>query len=191
MQILLILLPILLPATLLLAGGFVCVAACTAPQMTIDTTPVPSLDVKRYMGTWYEIARYENTFEKGLEQVQARYTMLPNGRVEVINSGFDPVTQRRREAVGKAKTSDKPGRLRVSFFWIFYSDYNVLALGRDYEWALVGSSSPRYLWILSRTPTLSSATLENILHIARTKGYDTGKLYFTPPSRESPAPRRE
>ena len=79
---------------------------------------------------------------------------------------------------GKAKLGKQPGQLRVSFFLFFYSDYNILALGEDYDWALVGSSSPKYLWILSRTPSLPEETLEHILDIARERGYDTDKLIW-------------
>ncbi len=144
----------------------------------IDRTTVPSLDLPRYMGTWYEIARLETRFEQGLDRVQARYELRPGGRVSVLNSGVDVRTGERREAHGKARTTPTPGRLQVSFFWFFYSDYNVLALGDDYEWSLVGSRRSKYLWILSRTPTLPSATLDRILQLARRRGYDTDKLLF-------------
>jgi lipocalin len=79
---------------------------------------------------------------------------------------------------GKAKLGKRPGQLRVSFFLFFYSDYNILALGENYDWALVGSKSPKYLWILSRTPRLPAPTIEHILSIARARGYDTSKLIW-------------
>lgn len=141
-------------------------------------SPVAEFDLVRYMGTWYEIARYDHKFERGLEAVQATYTLGPDRRVKVENSGFDVRRQRRSVALGKAHATDVPGRLRVSFFWIFYSDYNVLALGPDYSWALVGSRSPKYLWILSRTPTLPRETLDGILRQARLRGYDTDRLIY-------------
>ncbi|OKY98002.1 MAG: hypothetical protein BHV65_07850 [Alistipes sp. 58_9_plus] len=81
-------------------------------------------------------------------------------------------------ARGRAKTTDTPGRLRVSFFWIFYSDYNVLAMGDNGGWALVGSRSPKYLWILSRTPHLEQGVLDSILAKAASRGYDTSKLIY-------------
>ena len=81
-------------------------------------------------------------------------------------------------ADGKAKAGKHPGQLRVSFFLFFYSDYNVLALGDNYDWALVGSKSPKYLWILARTPNLPDATIEHILSIARERGYNTDDLIW-------------
>lgn len=165
---------LIIAACALLIGGVALVKA-KSPQ-TIDRTPVAKFDLTRYMGTWYEIARYDHKFERGLEAVQATYTLEPDGRVRVENSGFDVRKDQRSEALGKAHATDVPGRLRVSFFWIFYSDYNVLALGPDYSWALVGSRSPKYLWILSRTPTLPQETLDEILRQARQRGYDTDRL---------------
>ena len=85
----------------------------------------------------------------------------------------------KRQAVGRARPGRRPGQLRVSFFWIFYSDYNVLALGDDYGWALVGGGSPKYLWILSRTPSLPQETLERILKLASDRGYDTDPVSYT------------
>ena len=143
-----------------------------------DRTPVPSFDLARYMGTWYEIARYDHPFERGLAGVQARYELRPDGRIGVFNSGTDYRSGRCKRARGKACAGQVPGRLRVSFFWFFYSDYNVLELGPDYDWARVGSSSSKYLWILSRTPRLPSRTLNHILRLAEARGYRTGKLLF-------------
>lgn len=128
------------------------------------------------MGRWYEIARFDHSFERGMEYVTADYTLLDDGTVEVVNSGMrggEPHT-----AHGRAKATDTPGRLRVSFFWIFYSDYNVLAMGDNGEWALVGSRSPKYLWILSRTPHLEHGVLDSILAAAEARGYDTSKLIY-------------
>lgn len=148
----------------------------------IDSAPVSSFDFGRYLGTWYEIARYDNRFERGLQEVRAEYRLLAPGRIEVVNSGAD-ASGRRREAVGRARPGRRPGQLRVSFFWIFYSDYNVLALGDDYGWALVGGGSPKYLWILSRTPSLPQETLERILKLASDRGYDTDRLLFVDQTR--------
>ena len=143
----------------------------------VDTTPVAEFDLDRYLGTWYEIARYDHRFERGVEQARAEYTLEAPDRIRVVNSGVD-ADGKRREAVGKAKPGDRAGQLRVSFFWIFYSDYNILELAEDYSWALVGSSSPHYLWILSRTPSLPAKVLDEILATARSYGYDTEKLIF-------------
>lgn len=160
----------------LLIGGAAAVAASTLQP--VDHTVVSNFDLSRYMGTWYEIARFDHSFERGLEAAKAVYTLQPDGRVEVVNSGIDARTGKPREARGKAHATDTPGRLRVSFFWIFYSDYNVMELDPDYQWALVGSRSPNFLWILSRTPTLPQETLDEILRLARDRGYDTRRLIY-------------
>ena len=142
----------------------------------INRTTVASLDVERYMGRWYEIARYDHNFEHHMEYCMAQYTLMPGGKILVENSGVDSRDGRYRIVDGKAKLGDHPGQLRVSFFLFFYSDYNILALDSNYEWALVGSHSPKYLWILSRTSKLPDVVLNNILSIAQEKGYDTSKL---------------
>lgn len=143
-----------------------------------DRTTVPSFDLARYMGTWYEIARYDHSFERGLDGVRAEYELKPDGRVGVVNSGTVSRSGRSKCARGKAYAAGVPGRLRVSFFWFFYSDYYVMELGGDYDWALVGSRSSKYLWILSRTPTLPCRTLNHILRLAQRRGYRTDKLLF-------------
>ena len=163
---------------LLIAALLIVTVVAVSASDRIDRKPVALFDLKRYMGTWYEIARYDHSFERGLERVEAHYELQPDGRVSVLNSCFDYSSDRRKEAHGKAHATEVPGRLRVSFFWIFYSDYNVLELGPDYDWALVGSRSSKYLWILSRTPTLPADTLNHILRLAGARGYNTGKLLF-------------
>lgn len=133
----------------------VIVTACTvgARSAAVDSTPTSDFSLKDFMGRWYEIARFDHSFERDMEYVTADYILQDDGTVEVINSGMRGGEA--HTARGRAKTTDTPGRLRVSFFWIFYSDYNVLAMGDDGGWALVGSRSPKYLWILSRTRTSS------------------------------------
>lgn len=143
-----------------------------------NRTTVTSFDLARYMGTWYEIARYDHSFERGLTGVRAQYELHPDGRVGVLNSGTDARSGRRKSARGKAYSAGVPGRLRVSFFCFFYSDYYVMELGGDYDWALVGSRSSKYLWILARTPVLPVRTLNHILHLAGQRGYRTDKLLF-------------
>jgi lipocalin len=156
----------------------VAITGCRAQHGDIDRTTVAKLDVRRYMGQWYEIARYDHRFERHLEYCKALYTLMPDGKIVVENSGIDSRSGKRKVALGKAKAGSRSGQLRVSFFLFFYSDYNVLALGDNYDWALVGSKSPKYLWILSRTPSLPESTIEHILTIARERGYDTDKLIW-------------
>lgn len=145
---------------------------------------VKDLDLKRYMGLWYEIARFENRFEKDLVAVTARYTFMPDGKIEVINSGrLKTLNGVLKSSKGKAKQPDpkRPGELKVSFFLWFYADYDILLLDqKNYSYALIGSNSDKYLWILSRTPRIDDGTLNFILNYARKLGYDTSKLYYTP-----------
>lgn len=162
---------IIFMATLLLT-------ALSSTAQTIDHTTVDNVDLKRYMGRWYEIARYDHSFERDLQYCEAFYALGDEGKISVTNTGINSRTERRKTSYGKAKAGDAPGQLRVSFFWIFYSDYNILALDEDYEWALVGSKSPKYLWILARTRHIDPATKSNILSIAQSRGYDTSKLIW-------------
>ena len=151
-------------------------SACKA--QSINSSTIDNLDLKRYMGRWYELARYDHRFERNMERCEAFYTLEPDGMIAVRNSGIDAKTGMLRITDGKAKLGKQPGQLRVSFFLFFYSDYNILALGEDYDWALVGSKSPKYLWILSRTPSLPESTLEYILSEADARGYDTDGLIW-------------
>ena len=148
-------------------------------HMDIDTSTVKKLDIPRFMGKWYEIARYEHTFEKGMTHVTAEYSLEPDGKIRVVNKGIK--NGKAKEIVGKAKQPDSveyPGRLKVSFFLWFYSDYYVLEMDNDYQYAIIGSSSDKYLWILSRTPELPKVTLDKLLANIKQRGYDLTKLIF-------------
>ena len=162
--------------TIVMAALLLSVSACKA--QSINSTTIDNLDLKRYMGRWYELARFDHRFERNMERCEAYYALESDGNIAVRNSGIDTKTGLLRIADGKAKLGKQPGQLRVSFFLFFYSDYNVLALGENYDWALVGSKSPKYLWILSRTPSLPESTIEHILAIARARGYDTDNLIW-------------
>ncbi len=151
---------------------------CSPAANCIDRTTVDSLDLKRFLGHWYEVARYDHRFERDLEWVETDYTLLPNGDIEVVNRGVDSRTGEEKVAHGNARTTDKAGQLRVSFFWIFYSDYNILAVGPNYEWAIIGGRSPKYLWILARKPKLDTATMNHILHLITQRGYPTAPLIY-------------
>ena len=141
----------------------------------IDNEPV-AIELNRYLGKWYEIARFDHSFERDMQNVTAEYKLLPSGNIQVINSGYRDGVY--RVAEGKAKTTSTPGLLRVAFFMNFYSDYRVLMIDKDYQYVLVGSKSPKYLWILSRTPKLDDATLQKIIDVAKQKGYDTDNLIY-------------
>lgn len=145
----------------------------------IDQTTVKELDLNRYLGTWYEIARFPHSFEKGLVGVTANYSLRTDGKIRVINKGYEnSLNGKLSVAEGKAKIPDKadPGKLKVSFFWIFYADYYVLELDAEYKYVMIGSSSPKYFWILSRTPQMDESTYNMLLDKARTRGYNLDKL---------------
>lgn len=145
-------------------------------QKKVDNATVKSLDLSRYLGSWYEIARFDHSFERGLTNAKAHYALNQDGTITVTNSGIKD--GKAKEAKGKARLTDTVGRLRVSFFGPFYSDYRVLMLSDDYSYVLVGSKSPKYLWILSRTRDIPGDDLARILDVAESRGYDTDKLIW-------------
>lgn len=148
-------------------------AASDAPPQT-----VAHVDLQRYMGRWYEIARYPNRFErKCVEDITATYELRPDGRVSVVNS-CGKATGGRSVASGWAKVIDTAtnAKLRVTFFWPFFGDYWVLELGRNYEYAVIGEPSGKYLWILSRTPQMDEVTYSDITGRLAANGYDAARL---------------
>lgn len=161
-------------------AGLLSGESCIANErMKLDTSTVKQLDVARFMGKWYEIARYEHRFEKGMSYVTAEYTLLPDGKIRVVNSGLKDGKPKR--VVGKARQPNPveyPGRLEVSFFLWFYSDYYILELGADYQYAVIGSSSDKYLWILCRKPEMPKRELDGILANLRKRGYDLSRLVY-------------
>lgn len=154
----------------------------TNSQM-IDTKTVNELDLNRYLGTWYEIARFPHSFEKDLVGVTATYSMRDDGKIKVVNQGYEKTLDGKLSvAIGKAKIPNKaePAKLKVSFFWIFYGDYFLLELDKDYQYVMIGSSSPKYFWILSRTPQMAPETYEMLLDKARKRGYNLENLVKVP-----------
>ena len=145
-------------------------------RLTVDNSVVTDFDLNRFLGSWYEIARFDHKFERGMDQTKATYTLRKDGKVEVRNTGMK--AGKPYEAKGVAKLTDTPALLRVSFWGPFYSDYRVLLVDDDYRYALVGGSNDDYLWILSRTPQISNDTKDNILDEASRRGYDTAKLIW-------------
>jgi apolipoprotein D and lipocalin family protein len=144
---------------------------------------VEYVDVVRYMGTWFEIAKFPQRFEKGLVGVTANYTLLPNGKVRVLNRGYEEDFNGKLEtAKGKAWVVDTTtnAKLKVSFFWPFAGNYWVLELGKDYEYVVVGDESRKYLWILSRTPQMDEAVYNELLRRVQDKGFDISKLEKNP-----------
>lgn len=151
----------------------------SAQETDFDNSVIDDFDLSRYLGSWYEIARYDHSFERGMDNVTAEYLLREDGKVDVINSGWKD--GKYEVANGKAKQPEPltdPAHLKVSFFLFFFSDYNVMMLDDDYQVSLVGSKSPKYLWILSRTPEVSDGVLDAVLEEAESRGYDTGDLIW-------------
>ena len=166
--------------TFILTSLLVGLGAVASAQQ-IDYTTITAFDLNRYLGKWYEIARYDHAFERGLVRTTAEYTLRDDGKIKVLNSGYlNGLNGSYQESVGKAKPNKngEPGQLRVSFFGPFYGDYYILDLAPDYSYSVVGSSSPKYLWILSRTPQLSAEVQSKILRNLHKRGYDTTKLIW-------------
>ncbi len=145
-----------------------------------DVKVVNNFDSQRYLGTWYEIARLDHRFERGLEQVTANYTPREDGGLKVINRGFNTQKQQWQESTGKAYFIGSPqvAALKVSFFGPFYGGYNVIELDTDYRYALVCGPNRDYLWILSRTPELDAATRDRLLQTAKNNGFAIDKLIW-------------
>ena len=134
-------------------------------------------DLRRYLGKWYEIARIENEFSPKMDKVVAQYNLNDNGSIQVINSGY--VDGNFRQIVGHAITTENKNILKVSFFPGSYSDYRVLVIGKNYDYALVGGDKDTYLWILSRTPDLDEDIIYDLIRIAKEKGYRVDKIRMT------------
>lgn len=141
---------------------------------------VQNFDAERYMGKWYEIARFDFRFERNLINTTAEYSLNEKGTVRVENRGYDTIKNEWNLAIGKAKLVGKQGdaMLKVSFFGPFYSAYNVIALDPDYKTALVAGSNLKYMWILSRTSTIDETTKQNYLKVAENYGFETSKLIW-------------
>jgi len=159
------------------------ITACSSAKKIKEMKLAENVDLERYVGSWYEMARFPHSFEEGLVGVTATYTLMENGRIEVINEGYKhSLDGKLSRAVGKAKVakSGNPAHLRVSFFWIFYADYLILELDADYQYVLIGRSSDKYLWILAREPQLDEKTYIMLVSKARERGYDVSKLERVP-----------
>jgi apolipoprotein D and lipocalin family protein len=141
------------------------------------------VDLELYAGTWYEIARYPNSFERGCVGTTAEYTPLPNGRIQVVNRCLESdLDGPGRTIEGTARVADPEtnAKLKVTFFWPFEGDYWILELGEDYDYAVVGEPSRSFLWILSRTPTMDEALYQDILSRLPELSYDPDRLMLVP-----------
>ncbi len=158
-----------------IAAGMLLKSCKTIPKGAVAVKP---FDVNRYLGKWYEVARFDYRFEKNLNNTTAEYSLKDDGNIKVVNRGYDFVKGEWKEAMGKAKfVGDKDeAKLKVSFFGPFYAGYNVIAIDQDYKYALVAGKNLNYLWILSREKTIPASIKESYLQKARQLGYNTDKL---------------
>jgi apolipoprotein D and lipocalin family protein len=149
--------------------------------MPAGVTPVQDFDVDRYMGKWYEIARLDHSFERGLEQVTARYSKRKDGGVKVVNRGYSLSDRQWTEAQGKAFFVNEPveAYLKVSFFGPFYGSYIIFELDKEaYQYALISGPDISYLWFLSRTPQVGDAIISKFVERADALGFETSQLIF-------------
>lgn len=173
---------ILFIATLLTAAP-VALLGMGARESLPPLEVVPQVDLSRYTGTWYEIARFPHRFQEGCVATKATYTLREDGKVDVLNEcRTESIDGSVRTAKGTARVVDKKSnaKLKVTFFWPFYGDYWIIDLGENYEYAVVGHPGRNYLWILSRTPSMDDALYNQILErLQKEKAYDTSKLIKT------------
>jgi len=156
---------------------------CTSGKSTENIPAVTPFSVERYMGTWYEIARLPHWFESGLDNVSVTYTLREDGRIAVLNRGFNQGNACDTRGVGRLQGCPDIGEFEVSFFRPFYGAYRVIALADDYSSAIVTGSTSDYLWILARTPQLSEEVLGRYVDKIRQWGYEIKALEFPPQTR--------
>jgi len=165
-------LPLLFALSLVFTG-------CSDDKKPQHVTPVADFKLPDYLGTWYEVARLDHHFEKGMEGISATYSMREDGGVKVLNKGYKTEEKEWSEAEGKAyfaQASDQ-GFLKVSFFGPFYGSY--IVMDTDYKtYTMISGPDLSYFWILSRTPTLDKKILHRLLAQAKEAGFDTGKLIY-------------
>ncbi len=156
--------------------SLVLLTGCTGLPKGVE--PVQRFDLQQYLGTWYEIARLDHRFERGLSRVSATYTLREDGGVKVVNRGYSADAQGYEEAIGKAyfKASPDAGHLKVSFFGPFYGSYVVFELDPQYQHAYVAGYNHNYLWLLSRTPVVSDDVFNAFVASAKQKGFDVSEL---------------
>ena len=140
---------------------------------------VPHVELRKYLGKWYEVARLPFRFEEGCTGITATYSLSRDGNVSVLNECLKD--GKLKQAKGKAKVVDKNtgAKLKVTFFWPFYGDYWIINLGKDYDYAVVGTPNRKYLWVLSRTPRMDDKLFSQLIESVKSKGFDVNKLIKT------------
>ncbi|MES2664405.1 MAG: lipocalin family protein [Pseudomonadota bacterium] len=169
------------PWKFLLLSIYLLLSSCTSIPKGIE--PVENFELQKYLGKWYEIARLPHSFEEDLEQVTAEYSLREDGGVKVINRGFNIKKKKWEEAIGRAYFIEENniGQLKVSFFGPFYGSYIVFELSPNYEYALISGPSKDYFWILARQPQLDKQSMQKLLDIAKSKGFDINSLILAQP----------
>jgi apolipoprotein D and lipocalin family protein len=140
---------------------------------------VPKVELEKYLGKWYEIAHLPFKFEDGCSDITATYTLLKDGKISVLNQCTK--NGKAKASKGKAKVVDKTtnAKLKVTFFWPFYGDYWIIKLGEAYDYSVVGTPDRKYLWILSRTPTMAENLFSELLEFVKSKGFNVDNLIKT------------
>ncbi len=157
---------------------FIVLFACTGYPDNIK--PVAQFDLDKYLGTWYEVARLDHSFERGMDQVTATYARRADGGVQVLNKGYDTQKKEWDVAEGKAYfvNNSDIAHLKVSFFGPFYGSYVVFKIDADYQYAYIAGNNHKYLWLLSRTPQVSHGIKQDFIQMATVKGYATDELIW-------------
>ena len=174
------------PSLVLLIFTFLAGFALGTPSRAADAPPlevVPSVDLDRYLGRWYEIASYPAWFQKNCTATTADYSLREDGLIKVVNScRKGSLEGKLKQATGRARVVDgsNNAKLKVSFFWPFWGDYWIIDLDPDYQWAVVGVPGRKYLWILSRTPQMDEAVYDEIISRLEAQRYDPARLIRTP-----------
>lgn len=167
-------------APILLGAGIAAVLYSCGSTIPDKAVAVTNFDKAKYLGKWYEIARLDYKWEKDLNNVTAEYSLNDNGTIKVDNKGYDVKKDKWEESIGKAKfvKKDNVGMLKVSFFGPFYSGYNVVAVDKNYKYALVAGESLKYMWILSRETTIPESVKADFLIKAQEIGYKISDLVW-------------
>ena len=146
----------------------------------VHVPPVANFNTSAYMGKWYEIARLDHSFERGLEHVNATYSANPDGTVNVINRGFNPASGKWKEAHAKAVPTKIPGQFKVYFVPLIGGNYQIAMLNPEYTRAVISGGTKDYLWFLSKTPHITKSERAEMISVAKELGYDTDKLITVP-----------
>lgn len=164
----------------LITTALMVLAACSGKNYPENIKPVENFELNRYLGTWYEMARLDHSFERGLEQVTAHYSMRDDGGIEVTNKGYDVEGLEWSESIGKAYFvgDENTGHLKVSFFGPFYGTYVIFQIDPDYQLAYVAGDDYNYLWLLSRTAEITDQQRHDFIQLVASKGYALDDLIW-------------